>query len=54
MRTSDRVMGLLQVGSYSLTYTAQDKAGNVARTTRTVAVVSPCTTSERFCPSTCR
>lgn len=44
----------LQVGSYSVTYTARDKAGNIATATRIVKVVSPCTGAEHFCPATCR
>lgn len=47
-------MLLLQADSYIVMYTAQDKAGNVATATRTVNVVSPCASSERFCTTTCR
>ncbi|KAL0024407.1 hypothetical protein WJX79_011128 [Trebouxia sp. C0005] len=41
-------------GSYSVTYTAEDAAGNVATATRVVKVVSPCTGVEHFCSATCR
>ncbi|KAL0024068.1 hypothetical protein WJX79_002467 [Trebouxia sp. C0005] len=41
-------------GSYVVTYSAEDAAGNVGSATRTVTVVSPCTSPEHFCSSTCR
>ena len=44
----------LQAGSYTVTYSATDKAGNVGSASRTVTVVSPCSSSERFCSATCR
>lgn len=44
---------LPQVGSYTITYTAADRAGNTASSSQTVAVVSPCEPPERLCLSTC-
>jgi cell division protein FtsN len=44
----------VQAGSYSVVYTAEDVAGNVATATRVVKVVSPCTGVEHFCSATCR
>ncbi len=44
----------VQAGSYSVVYTAEDAAGNVATATRVVKVVSPCTGVEHFCSATCR
>ena len=44
----------LQAGSYTVTYTAEDAAGNVATAIRVVKVVSPCTGVEHFCSATCR
>ena len=45
---------LMQAASYTVTYTAQDAAGNAATATRTVRVVSPCVSPEHFCTATCR
>ena len=45
---------VVQVGSYLVTYSARDVAGNTATASRTVNVVNACIGSERFCPSTCR
>jgi len=45
---------LSQAGSYSVTYTAEDAAHNVATATRTVNVISPCSAPEHFCSATCQ
>ena len=47
-------MRTLQAGSYTVTYSAADKAGNVGYASRTVTVVNPCASPEHFCTSTCR
>ncbi|KAL0020782.1 hypothetical protein WJX79_001465 [Trebouxia sp. C0005] len=44
----------MQAGRYSVTYTAEDAAHNVASATRTVIVKTPCSTPEHFCSATCR
>ncbi len=44
----------LQAGSYCVTYNAEDAAHNVATATRTVNVISPCSSPEHFCSATCR
>lgn len=42
-----------QAGRYSLTYSAADRAGNVASASQTIVVRSPCTAPERLCLSSC-
>ena len=54
MWMSNTTLMALQAGSYTVTYSAADKAGNVGTATRTVIVVSPCLTPEHFCTTTCR
>jgi hypothetical protein len=44
----------LQAGSYCVTYNAEDATHNVATATRTVNVISPCSSPEHFCSATCR
>ena len=48
------VMLILQAGTYTVTYSAADKAGNVGTATRSVVVASPCVSPNFFCPATCR
>lgn len=47
-------MMLLQAGSYIVTYSAADKAGNVGTASRIVGAIDPCISPEHFCSSTCR
>jgi hypothetical protein len=42
-----------QVATYTITYTASDKAGNVATATRKVQVKAACAEPEKFCPGSC-
>lgn len=53
-RSVARVMLILQAGTYTVTYSAADKAGNVGTATRSVVVASPCVSPNFFCPATCR
>lgn len=48
------VMLILQAGTYIVTYSAADKAGNVGTASRSVVVSSPCVSPNFFCPATCR
>lgn len=48
------VMLILQAGTYTVTYSAADKAGNVGTASRSVVVSSPCVSPNFFCPATCR
>lgn len=43
----------LQAGRYSITYSASDRAGNVATASQAVVVQSPCSAPERLCLSSC-
>ena len=55
MRTHRHALLLLlpQAGTYSITYTAADRAGNVGRAAQAVVVASPCPAPERLCLATC-
>eukprot|EP00884_Botryococcus_braunii_P013490 jgi/Botrbrau1/22141/Bobra.0206s0065.1 len=44
---------ILKVGNYTVMYTVSDKAGNVARATRTVVVKAACSQPESFCTGSC-
>ena len=51
---SEEVMLMLQAGTYTVTYSATDKEGNVGTASRSVVVASPCVSPNFFCPATCR
>ncbi|KAL0020772.1 hypothetical protein WJX77_012245 [Trebouxia sp. C0004] len=49
-----KAVNTMEAGSYSVTYTAEDAAHNVATANRTVDVISPCIAPERFCSASCQ